>query len=276
MSGVGPATNAVILARGLGSRMRRDTGDPLEAGQARAADSGAKAMIPFARPFIDYVLSTLADAGISRAVLVIPPPPDDREVREYFERTRAGRRVRVDFAVQAEPRGTADALLAARTVVEGKSFLSLNADNYYPVDAFAQLASLGASGLIGFDADVLVREGSIEPERVLRYALLDVDDDGWLRAIREKPSASDPLAHGAQRWVSMNVWSFTPRIFDACALVRPSPRGELELADAVTIAMRDLGERFRVLPMRAGVLDLSHRSDIALVGARLAQLTPRP
>lgn len=276
MSGVGPATDAVILARGLGSRMRRDTGDPLEAAQARAAESGAKAMIPFARPFVDYVLSTLADAGISRAVLVIPPPPNDSEIREYFERTRAGRRVRVDFAVQAEPRGTADALLAAQTVVHGKSFLSLNADNYYPADAFAQLALLGGSGLIGFDADTLVREGSIEAERVLRYALLDVDGDGWLRAIREKPAASDPLAQSAQRWVSMNVWSFTPNIFDACALVRPSPRGELELADAVTIAMRDLGERFRVLPMSAPVLDLSHRSDIALVGARLAQLTPRP
>lgn len=276
MSDVESATDAVILARGLGTRMRRDTGALLDGEQARAAEGGAKAMMPFARPFIDYVLSALADAGIARAVLVIAPPPNDRAIRDYFEQTSSGRRVRVDFAVQPEPRGTADALLAAQSVVNGKSFLSLNSDNYYPADAFARLATLGGSGLIGFDADVLVRDGSIEAERVLRYALLDVDDDGRLRAIREKPPATDPLALQAQRWVSMNVWSFTPRIFDACALVRPSARGELELADAVTIAMRDLGEPFRVLPMHAAVLDLSHRSDIAAVGARLAHITPRP
>jgi dTDP-glucose pyrophosphorylase len=276
MSHHAPATNAVILARGLGTRMRRDTGAPLDAAQARAAHGGAKAMMPFARPFIDYVLSALADAGLTRAVMVIGPPPDDVAIRDYFDQTRAGRRVRVDFAVQSEPRGTADALLAARDVVEGATFLSLNSDNYYPVDAFAQLASLGGSGLIGFDADTLVRDGSIEADRVLRYALLDVDDDGWLRAIHEKPSPNDPLALQPYRWVSMNVWSFTPRIFEACRLVRPSSRGELELADAVTIAMHDLGEQFRVVPMRAGVLDLSHQSDIELVGARLSTVVPRP
>jgi hypothetical protein len=118
------------------------------------------------------------------------------------------------------------------------------------VAAYAALAELGASGLIAFEAETLVREGGIEPERVLKYALVDATDDGWLRAIREKPDADDPLARRAERWVSMNVWSFTPVIFDACARVRPSARGELQIKEAVTIAMRDLGERFRVLPMR--------------------------
>jgi dTDP-glucose pyrophosphorylase len=121
-----------------------------------------------------------------------------------------------------------------------------------------------------------VREGGIEPERVLKYALIDADEDGWLREVREKPAADDPLAQRAERWVSMNVWSFTPVIFEACARVRPSARGELEIQDAVNIAMRELGERFRVIPMRAGVLDLSSRADIALVASRLSGIVPRP
>jgi hypothetical protein len=33
---------------------------------------------------------------------------------------------------------------------------------------------------------------------------------------------------------------FTPAMFEACARVQPPPRGELELQDAVMIAMRDL------------------------------------
>ena len=49
---------AVILARGLGTRMRKaDTGAALDSAQQAAADSGLKAMIPVGRPFLDYVLS---------------------------------------------------------------------------------------------------------------------------------------------------------------------------------------------------------------------------
>ncbi len=279
MTTVAPATRttqAVILARGLGTRMRRDNGAALDAGQATAAARGAKGMMPFARPFLDYVLSVLADAGITEAVVVIGPPPEDAAIREYFAATAAGRRATVSFAVQREPRGTADALLAARDVVRRAPFLMLNSDNFYPLDSCSALAALGAAGLVAFDADTLTRESGIEPERVLRYALVDADADGWLRAIHEKPDAEHPLAQSSQRWVSMNLWSFTPRIFDACARVTPSARGELELADAVTIAMRDLGERFRVLPMRGAVLDLSSRADVGFVAQRLASITPRP
>jgi glucose-1-phosphate thymidylyltransferase len=74
----------------------------------------------------------------------------------------------------------------------------------------------------------------------------------------------------------MNLWSFTPRIFEACERTRPSERGELEIQSAVMIAIHQLGERFRVLPMRAGVLDLSSRGVVALVAARLAGVVPRP
>jgi len=271
-------TQAVILARGLGTRMRREAelgGAALTDAQRRAAEGGAKGMMPLgARPFLDYVLSALADAGIRDATLVVSPSAD--EMRRHFERAHVPERVRVRFAVQEEPRGTADAVLSVRGVVDDAPFLALNSDNFYPVRAYAELAALGASGLVAFEAETLVRESRLEPERVLRYALLDVDDDGLLRAVREKPPADDPLALRAERWVSMNLWSFTPVIFEACARVRPSPRGELEIQDAVTIAMRELGERFHVVRMRAGVLDLSSRADVAFVASQLAGIDPRP
>ena len=271
-------TQAVILARGLGTRMRREAeqgGAALTDEQRRAAEQGAKGMMPLgSRPFLDYVLSALADAGIRDVTLVVSPSAD--EMRDYFERVHVPERVRVRFAVQAEPRGTADAVQSVRGVVDDAPFLVLNSDNFYPVRAYADLAALGASGLVAFEADTLVRESRLEPERVLRYALLDVDDDGVLRAVREKPPADDPLAKRAERWVSMNLWSFTPVIFDACARVRPSPRGELEIQDAVSIAMRELGERFRVVRMRAGVLDMSSRADVAFVASQLAGIDPHP
>jgi len=271
-------TQAVILARGLGTRMRREaegSGAALSDEQRRAAERGAKGMMPLgARPFLDYVLSALADAGIRDVTLVVAP--EHESIREHFERTHVPARVRLRYAVQAEPRGTADAVLSVRGVVDDAPFLVLNSDNYYPVAAFRDLAALGGAGLVAFEAETLVREGGLEPERVFKYALLDIDDAGFLRAVREKPSADDPLAQRNERWVSMNLWSFTPVIFEACARVRPSARGELEIQDAVTIAMHDLGERFGVVRMRAGVLDMSSRADIAFVASQLAGIEPRP
>jgi dTDP-glucose pyrophosphorylase len=277
-AGPAPTTQAVILARGLGTRMRRDaegTSEALSDAQRRVAATGAKGMMPIgSRPLLDYVLSALADAGIRDVTLVVAPDHD--LMREHFERTHVPARVRVRFAVQAEPHGTADAVQSARDAVDDAPFLVLNSDNYYPVAAYRELSAVGAAGLVAFEAETLVREGRLEPARVLKYALLDVDDDGWLRAVREKPAPDDPLMRRDERWVSMNLWSFTPVIFEACALVRPSARGELEIQDAVSIAMRDFGERFRVVRMRAGVLDLSSRADVAFVASQLEGLDPRP
>lgn len=280
MTQAGPprTTQAVILARGLGTRMRRETvgdGAALSDEQRRAAAQGAKGMMPLGgRPFLDYVLSALADAGISEVTLVVAPDHD--QIAEHFERTHVPERVRVRFAVQAEPRGTADAVLSVRGVVNDAPFLVLNSDNYYPVAAFSGLADIHASGLVAFEAETLVRESRLEPERVFKFALLDIGDDDILRSVREKPSADDPLARRAERWVSMNLWSFSPVIFEACARVRPSARGELEIQDAVTIAMRELAEPFHVVRMRAGVLDMSSRADIAFVASQLGSIEPRP
>jgi len=270
----GPTTQAVILARGLGTRMKKAGGGALSAEQQRAADAGMKGMMPIGRPFLDYVLSSLADGGITDVTLVIGP--EHGAAREYFEVTAPPARARVHFAVQAEPRGTADAVAAAREAVHDAPFLVLNADNLYSADAVRALSALGGFGLAAYEADALVREGGIEAERVLKFALLDIGADDVLREVREKPAPDDPLALRAERWVSMNLWSFTPAIFEACARVRPSPRGELELQDAVTIAMRDLGAVFRVVRRREGVLDLSSRADVAAVMARLAGVDARP
>jgi UDP-N-acetylglucosamine diphosphorylase / glucose-1-phosphate thymidylyltransferase / UDP-N-acetylgalactosamine diphosphorylase / glucosamine-1-phosphate N-acetyltransferase / galactosamine-1-phosphate N-acetyltransferase len=269
-------TSAVILARGLGTRMRPGEGRKLglSRDQQRAADAGAKAMMPIGRPFLDYVISALADGGITDVVLVIGPA--HREVREYFTRTAPPKRVRVSFAEQAEAKGTADAVLAAERSVDSAPFLVLNADNLYPPEAVRDIAAVEGNGLVGFEADALVRDSNIEPDRVLRYALCDVDAGGWLREIVEKPSSDHPLARAAARLVSMNLWSFTPEFFEACRRTTPSDRGELEIQTAVAIAMRDLGLRFRVARSHAGVLDLSTRADIATVAARLKGIVPNP
>ncbi len=48
----------------------------------------------------------------------------------------------------------------------------------------------------------------------------------------------------------MNCWRFDAAIFEACAAIGPSPRGELELPDAVQYAIDVLRQPFRAIPVR--------------------------
>lgn len=266
-------TRAVILARGLGTRMRQaDQGAALDPAQAAVADAGVKGMIPIGRPFLDYVISALADAGIRDVCLVIGP--EHHVVRDYY-RTLPTSRVRVTFALQERALGTADAVAAARDFAGEQPFLVLNADNYYPVAAYRQLAALGGSGLIGFDREALVAESNIPEERIRTFALVECDPSGALTRIVEKPDEATFARLSPHARVSMNLWSFSPAIFEACRRVQPSVRGELELQDAVRIARDELGERFAVIPFAGGVLDLSSRRDVPAVAARLAGTTVR-
>ena len=262
-----------MLARGLGTRMRAsDEGAALDAEQERAATAGLKAMIPVGRPFLDYLLSALVDAGLGDVCLVIGPEHDAIRERYGTGDTRA----RVSFAIQEKPLGTADALLAAEAFTEGEPFVVLNSDNYYPVDVLARLAALGEQGLPAFGGAALLADGAIAPERIAGYALLDIAPDGYLRRIVEKPDAKTLAEFGEDAYVSMNCWRFSSEILPACRTVPPSARGELEIPVAVQHAMDAYGARFLTFPVHSGVLDLSRRSDVAEVKKRLGAIDPRP
>ncbi|HCT58465.1 MAG TPA: glucose-1-phosphate thymidylyltransferase [Gemmatimonas aurantiaca] len=262
----------MIMARGLGTRMRRaDASAALNSEQDAAASTGTKGLIPIRRPFLEYLVSALADAGIEQVVLVVGPAPDP--IRAHFT-TSPPRRVTMAYAEQPVPIGTADAVVRAAAVVNEPAFLVLNADNYYPVAAYAALAAESRAGTVAFDRDVLVRDGNIDADRVRAYAVLDVGDDETLRGIVEKPGDHLDIDSEAARWVGMNLWAITPPIVDACRRVPQSARGEFELPEAVALALHE-GADIRAIRMSAPVLDLSQRRDIASVTARLLHIEPK-
>jgi len=264
----------VILARGLGTRMRSAEQSPgLTIAQKTAADAGVKGMIPIGRPFLDYVISALADAGISDVCLVIGP--EHERVREYYQRDVELTRVRVHFAVQENPLGTADAVAAAERFADGEHVLVLNSDNYYPMHTLRALRELGSAGVAVFERETLVRLGNIDADRIAKFSVVRIDDRGMLKQIIEKPDADIIASLGANVFVGMNSWSLPPEIYRACRSVSPSVRGEFELQDAVQLARDEMGVEFRVLAFHDGVLDLSSRGDIALVAERLRATEPR-
>jgi dTDP-glucose pyrophosphorylase len=248
--------------------MRAPQDVALGAAQREAADAGLKAMIPVAHsgtPFLDYVLHSLADAGVRRVGLVLGP--EHEQVREYY-RAIDTTRLRIEFVLQPEPLGTADAVWSAREWAGNGPFLVLNADNLYPVDVLVRLAAAAGPALPAFEADSL----DLPLARLGAFGLIACDARGHLAQVIEKPGEAAVAAAGPKAPVSMNLWRFDARIFDACRDVPVSARGERELPQAVSLAA-SRGVRFDVFRARGPVLDLSSRADIAAVVRRLGGAT---
>jgi dTDP-glucose pyrophosphorylase len=267
--GDGAMEKAVILARGLGTRMRsRDNDAKVSPEQNHVADTGIKAMIPIGRPFLDYVISALADAGYKKICLVIGPGAEFDPIRDYYGSINP-KRVLISFAEQEKPEGTADAVLAASGFAGDDAFAVINSDNYYPAEALAALRQSDSCATVAFDGKALVEHGNIPAERISKYALLEPDEKYYLKRIIEKPSEKFMKENAGGMYVSMNCWKFSKSIFEACRSIKPSIRGEYEIASAVEYAISNLNEKFRMIPVRLGVLDMTGRSDIKSVDSFL-------
>ncbi|HEX2723375.1 MAG TPA: nucleotidyltransferase family protein, partial [Gemmatimonadaceae bacterium] len=229
--------------------------------QSAAADSGLKAMIPIGRPFLDYVLSALADAGFTGVCIVIGP--EHGSVREYYNRIPR-ERLSIETAIQDKPLGTADAVLAAEKFAGNDSFAVLNSDNYYPPAALKKLREAQPPTIVAFSRRALIEFGNVRDDNVGRFGALDIDRDGFLRRIVREATPDEEIVYA-----SMNCWTFTPDIFAACRKVPISPRGELELPKAVELAIAEMGMRMRAIKVAEPVLDMSSRGDVASVADRL-------
>ncbi len=270
-----PADSALLLAGGRGTRMQRhDPGATLDAEQERLAALGVKSMVPDARgrPLLDHILTSLADAGIRRVGLVVPP--SHNAIASHLSR-HTHRRTTVKPIVQHEPTGTAHAVLAASDWAGDAPFLVLNADNLYDSTLLAELAGVGGPACAAFDAEALVGRSNFPAARVRAFARLVTDEDGRLLDVVEKPTDAMLAALPPDAPVSMNLWRFDAEIFPACRDVGASERGEHELPGAVSLAIAR-GMSCRLVRTATGVLDLSARDDIAAVAGRLAQLRVDP
>jgi dTDP-glucose pyrophosphorylase len=280
-----PIDKVVALAAGLGTRMRRaDESAGLSDAQRQVADSGVKALIPMdttsgRRPFLDYVLHELAEAGFKHVCLVVAS--DHRALRDCYSASAGfhARRLSISFALQERPRGTANALASAEDFAGGEQFLMINGDNLYPASACAALRRIDGPGTALFERGGLLRGGNIPADRLANFAVGIIAPDGTLQQVIEKPDeatlASMAMGSGSasgssELYLSMNCWRFSPVIFEACRRIKPSVRGEYEVPSAVQYAMDHLGERFAVVRSREPVLDLSSRADVAPVAALLA------
>lgn len=252
---------AVILARGLGTRMRaEDTEIKLDEKQSGIAAQGIKALIPIIgdKTLLDFILENLFKAGFTDFCLVIGN--EHQAIREYCSKLD----YQISFAIQEKPLGTANAVLAAEDFAQDELFLVVNSDNIYPVSALQEIRKLNQVGLVAFDKQNLIEKSNISADKINKFAVLSFDENDNLLKIIEKPEIVEEKS-----WISMNVWAFSKKIFEACNNTKLSIRGEYELADAVNFAIENLSEKFKAVYSNDGVLDLSNRADIESVKERL-------
>ena len=85
--------------------------------------AGAKGMMPIGadltRPFLDYVLSALADAGCTSVCFVVAP--DHTAIRDYYDGAGRPTRLAIDYAVQPIADGTARAVQSAQRLCRPRS-----------------------------------------------------------------------------------------------------------------------------------------------------------
>jgi glucose-1-phosphate thymidylyltransferase len=242
--------------------MRAGSPSGLSPDQQTIADAGLKALVPIVgqKTLLDFIVERLIAAELDEICLVIGPEHD--LIRDHCRKMGHS----IQFAIQSEAKGTADAVLASREFVGEDKFIALNSDNLYSVEDLIRLRQVGAQALIGFDRKTLIYKSNIPAERIASFADVVVDGHDLVKIV-EKPE--EPMEEGL---VSMNLWLFGPRIFEACASIAPSVRGEYEITAAVNHAMEDMSERFMVIPSFEPVLDLSNKSDISKVSQLLMSI----
>ncbi len=197
----------LLLAGGHGTRLR-----PL-------TNTGNKHMLPIAnKPMLLYGLEHLKNAGITEIGVVLGP------IREGVTETLGdGSRfgVKVTYISQPEPKGLAHAALLSEAFMGGEPFVMYLGDN---------LLRQGVKDFVGAferkQADCVV--GVCPVTDVSRYGIVELED-GRVRKLVEKPKNSP------SNLALVGVYVFRDSIFDAVRAIRPSPRNELEITDAIQV-----------------------------------------
>ncbi|PSL52702.1 glucose-1-phosphate thymidylyltransferase [Saccharothrix carnea] len=196
----------IILAGGRGTRLH-----PATLGVS-------KQLLPvYDKPMVYYPLSVLMLAGI-REILVICSPPDlDGFRRLLGDGGRLG--LSIDYAVQDEPRGLADAFLIGADHIGADPVALVLGDNLFHGRGFPELLRRARRDL---DGCVLFGYEVRDPER---YGVGEVDAGGRLISLEEKP------AHPRSNHAITGLYLYDNDVVDIARGVRPSARGELEITD---------------------------------------------
>jgi UDP-N-acetylglucosamine diphosphorylase / glucose-1-phosphate thymidylyltransferase / UDP-N-acetylgalactosamine diphosphorylase / glucosamine-1-phosphate N-acetyltransferase / galactosamine-1-phosphate N-acetyltransferase len=205
-------SKAVLLAAGRGTRMRELTAEL------------PKPMIKVrGKPILLHIVEGLQAAGIKNFLIIVGYHGD--AVRSYFgDGTCFG--LQIKYATQVVQDGTGRVVDLARDFVDQSPFVLSYGDILVDPGNYKAIVDLADD----VEAIVSVKQN----EDVSKGGAVFVNERMEVTDIREKP----PSGELASAWYNAGVYAFRPSIFNCTSKLRPSPRGEYELTDAI----RDLAQ----------------------------------
>ncbi len=204
----------IILAGGKGTRLY-----PLTM-------AVSKQLLPvYDKPMIYYPLSMLMLAGI-REVLVITTREDSQQYQRLLgDGSRLG--MHFQFAVQAVPRGLADAFIVGKEFIGDDDVCLILGDNIFFGHGMPEILRSAAeleTGAVVFAYPVR------DPER---YGVVEFDQSGKAVSLEEKPLKP------RSNYAVPGIYFYDNRVVGYAEELEPSPRGEIEITD---INKRYLGD----------------------------------
>ena len=221
----------VILAAGMGSRY----------GKLKQMDSFG----PNGETIIDYSLYDAINAGFGKVVFIVRDF-FKQEFETYFRNKLAGK-IEMEFVCQElnlvpehtsyhperlKPWGTAHAIWVAKNVVN-EPFGVINADDYYGVDAYKQLAdyliSSHENNSTSYSVIAYYLRNTLSDHGTVNRGVCNKDIHGHLVDVKEcvkiKRDADGAITYPEgdsfaslteDTLVSMNMWGFLPSYFKLC------------------------------------------------------------
>ena len=240
----------IILAGGSGTRLY-----PITMGVS-------KQLLPvYDKPMIYYPLSVLMLAGIREIAIITTPDDQAQFMRLLGDGGQWG--LSLTYIVQPSPDGLAQAYILAEDFLAGAPSALVLGDNIFFGHGLPQRLAA---------ADAAPSGGTVFGYRVSdpqRYGVVGFDADGKVGEIIEKPEVPP------SNYAVTGLYFLDGRAPEFAKSVKPSPRGELEIVDLLSIYL-NAGE-LRVETMGRGYawLDTGTHASLLDAGNFVRTLTER-